>query len=219
VLLVMENLVQIELSYFSLGMFFTFLVLASLLTYILVTRVRQLTRLDYDLVMPPVPMTIQIQIQNAEKAYYSHTSWFRKLVENVQDILSLLFPGWVFRLNFSIGKMRMKPQTIRNLIPWAIDRKFLKIHLQGLSHPSHLLAYFAMQPFVSRWQAAVLIAYLREIHPQLQSMDWATIQDDERLVQKLYSGYMGAGGDWEQWKSSLEPGREAIRRFSLIVRE
>ena len=68
---------------------------------------------------------------------------------------------------------------------------------------------------MSDWQAATLLEWLRLDHPGLQKLDWRTISNDQKLVAKLYSGYMGAGGAWEEWRSSMTPGPEAARRMGL----
>jgi hypothetical protein len=44
-------------------------------------------------------------------------------------------------------------------------------------------------------------------------MDWETIAADDEVIAKLYSGYMGAGGAWEAWRSSMTPGAEARKRL------
>lgn len=211
----MSEKVRIELHYFLFGALITLLLLAFFFFMKFANRVKQLTRLDYDIQMPPIPPAIIERIQKAEAAYYFGASWGRKIIEQCQDVMTLLFPRWVYRLNFSVGRMRMKPHTIRELLSWAIKNQFLKLHTRKDDKQAYLLAYFAMQPFVSRWQAGVYLAYLRELHPVLRSRSWDDIEQDTRLVQKLYSGYMGAGGDWETWLKTAEPGPEAVRRFGL----
>lgn len=44
---------------------------------------------------------------------------------------------------------------------------------------------------------------------------WAEIETQPLLIAKLYSGYMGAGGDWAMWRSQLTPGPVALDRMNL----
>ena len=46
-------------------------------------------------------------------------------------------------------------------------------------------------------------------------MPWSQIAGDRRLTAKLYSGYLGAGGDWAGWKASVEPGAVARKRLGI----
>jgi len=212
----MEKILIIELSFLALGILFASLLILILILWKLSHRISQLTQLDYDIVMPPVPNSVIEKIRIAEANYYSQTSRLRRWMERGQDIFTLLFPRIINRLNFSVGRMRMKPHTIEKLIPWAIEQGYLKLYTPQKKNQSFLLAYFAMQPLISRWQASVVIEHLREQHPQLKSMSWDDIERDSQLIQKIYSGYMGAGNDWKAWKSSLIPGPEAVRRFKKI---
>jgi hypothetical protein len=76
-----------------------------------------------------------------------------------------------------------------------------------------VLPIFALQPSINDWQASVLLEYLRQRHPALRNMKWEVIAADPNAIAKLYSGYMGAGGDWALWKSDLVPG--AVSRDRL----
>ena len=60
-----------------------------------------------------------------------------------------------------------------------------------------------------------MLEHLRRRHPELRDMSWDLITSEPQLVAKLYSGYMGAGGDWETWEVTLTPGPEAVRRMGL----
>ena len=79
----------------------------------------------------------------------------------------------------------------------------------------HLLPYFSEQPVINDWQVAVILESLRRDHPALDNMTWEQIAADPSLVAKVYSGYMGAGGDWDQWRATLTPGPIARTRMRL----
>jgi hypothetical protein len=188
------------------------LVLISLTLAMTVKKMRDLLRLDYRLHPTGVPNKVTRLVQAAESHYYSeHRASLA--VEAVQDVLAIIAPQLVYRFNFSVGRMRMKPKTMETIMPWAIRHRMLSINAREVTELGYMLSYLAMIPNVCRWQAEVYLAKLRSEHPQLSSMDWTAIADDPALIAKLYSGYMGAGGDWQSWKASLEPGPEARRRF------
>ena len=77
------------------------------------------------------------------------------------------------------------------------------------------MAYSSEQPALSEWLAAILVSHLRDRHSLLKDMSWTEIASDPMLIAKLYSGYMGAGGDWDRWGASVRLGPEAMRRMGL----
>ena len=186
--------------------------LITLVFMITVRKMRDLLRLDYKLHDTGVPDRVSRLVQAAESHYYSQHRASR-VFEAIQDVLAIVLPWAVYRFNFSVGRMRMKPRTMESVMPWAIRHRMLTINAREVADLGYLLSYLAMIPNVCRWQAEVYLAKLRAEHPQLATMDWTVIADDPALIAKLYSGYMGAGGDWPGWKASLQPGPEAQRRF------
>lgn len=58
-----------------------------------------------------------------------------------------------------------------------------------------------------------LVVYKR--YRALSSKNWSLIAGSDPLIAKMYSGYMGAGGDWESWKHNEEPGAESRKRFQF----
>ena len=54
---------------------------------------------------------------------------------------------------------------------------------------------YSLIPNVCHWQAEVYLAKLKSEHPQLKQLNWSEIEQNNELIAKLYSGYMGAGGD------------------------
>ena len=109
----------------------------------------------------------------------------------------------------------MKAQTIEDLLPWAIDRKYLILKDIKTEDFAHAVAYFSEQPVLNDWQASVYLEWLRQDHPELVALNWSQIASDRMLVAKLYSGYMGAGGDWDTWRANLTPGVVALSRLGL----
>jgi len=186
-----------------------------IIVVVIVRRFRTLSSIDFKLAPPPIPHIILVAIKTAEMEFYATQPFWRRAVEELQDVLSFLWPGLVYTLNFSVGRYRIKPGTIDDLIPWAIKEGYLVMHSEPNSQARALIAYFSHQPALNDWQISVYLEHLRLDHPDLRSSDWDTISADDALIAKLYSGYMGAGGDWGGWKASLTPGAEANRRFGF----
>lgn len=193
--------------------FFVVLLLCVLLVLVLtIKKMHDLLRLDYTLHETGVPELVVRLVQAAESYYYSQSKT-NTSIEAIEDLLALIAPQIVYRFNFSVGRMRMKPKTMESVILWAIQQKMLTLNTKNAPKLAYLLAYLAIIPNVCRWQAEVYLAKLKSDHPQLADIDWSEIAEKPELIAKLYSGYMGAGGDWEGWKQTLEPGKEARKRF------
>jgi hypothetical protein len=135
------------------------------------------------------------------------------MVEHVQDSMAILSPALIYRLNLSVGPYRMKARTIDDLLSWATDAGFLRIRGDTAEASHAAIAYFAEQPVLGDWEAAIYLEWLRTTHPGLADLSWEEIAQDRALIAKLYSGYMGAGGDMDQWRSTLEPGPVAQERL------
>ena len=193
------------------------LVGALIATLFLHYRTKWLSSFDFELVTPPVPQTVLAQVRAAEERYYASRGLPRRLAEEAEDIAAFLSPALVYRANLSVGPYRIKAATIEELLPFAIEEGYLRGVSDEEGRALRAVAYFSEFPGLSTWGAAVVLEHLRQRHPQLRALDWATIAADPRLVAKLYSGYMGAGGAWEAWESDLEPGPEAKRRFGLTT--
>ncbi|WP_299356174.1 hypothetical protein [uncultured Shimia sp.] len=178
-------------------------------------RAHWLAALEFELTPPPVPFSVLQDIQTAEQTSYAKRSRIRRAAEEAQDVLVFASPGLAYRLNFSVGRYRMKAQTIEDLLPWAIDQKYLDLKNIREEDFTHAIAYFSEQPVLNDWQASVYLEWLRQDHPELAAMNWSQIAADPMLVAKLYSGYMGAGGDWKTWRMNLTPGVVALKRLGL----
>lgn len=178
-------------------------------------RAKWLAQYEFELVPPPVPQSVLQRVREAERKSYAEVALWRRTAEEMQDILAFASPWLAYRMNFSLGNYRIKSHTIEKILPWAVSEGFLKLEERPDHRARYALAYFAEQPSMNTWQAAILLAWLREDHPKLKEIAWSDIATNPKLVAKLYSGYMGAGGAWEAWRGSLQPGPEARRRLGL----
>lgn len=184
--------------------------------YAMKERAHWLASLSFTLSPPDVPKEVLRDVQTAEETFYGNRAWARRFAEDLQDVLVFASPELAYRLNFSVGRYRIKAQTIRDRLSWAQDNGYLKLH-DGTSEEafSHANAYFSEQPSLNDWQASIYLEWLRQDHPDLSKQTWAEIASDPKLVAKVYSGYMGAGGDWALWRSNLTPGPVALSRMNL----
>ena len=198
-----------------LGAISAFILGAVLAAFFLHLRVQSLASVDFRITYPDVPVEVTNAIKAAEAEYYDDQGFVRRLTEEAEDILALLWPGGVSALNLSVGPYRIKAETIRSLLPWAIEEGYLTIVDVEQDRALSAIAYFSEQPALADWGATVVLEQLRQRHPELRRIPWERIAADPRIVAKLYSGYMGAGGDWETWEGSLTPGPEALRRMGL----
>lgn len=178
-------------------------------------RKHQLQGLTFHLSGPEVPVAILDAVRDAEAHFYRDLGFFRRRIEDVQDVLSFVAPELIYRLNVSVGPYRIKVRSVEGLIDEATGRGYLTLEAAPGQTLAELLPYFSMQPVINQWLAALLLQHLKEEHPTLATLPWSRIAGDRRLTAKLYSGYMGAGGDWADWKASIEPGAVARKRLGL----
>jgi len=181
-------------------------------------RYRRLAAADFEISAPPVPRSVLASIKTAEKQAYAQEPFARRVAEYLQDVLTFLVPSLTYRLDFSVGRYRIKPATIEAAAEWAVEAGYLTMHVDPDPGLRHLLPYFSEQPVLNDWQVAVILERLRLDHPRLRDCTWDEVAADPWLVAKLYSGYMGAGGDWEQWRATLTPGSVAQQRLGLAGR-
>lgn len=178
-------------------------------------RARSLAAIDFRITYAPVPVSVTDAVRAAEAEYYAAQGPLRAIAEEAEDILTFLWPTAVTRLNLSVGPYRMKAETLRDLLPWAISEGYLTVVEADPRRAIGAIAYFSEQPAVADWGAALILESLRLRHPDLRKMDWDAIAAQPERVAKLYSGYMGAGGDWAAWEATLAPGPEAKRRLRI----
>ena len=178
-------------------------------------RAHWLASLEFELRPPPVPGSILATIRNAERASYEDRSTIRRLAEEAQDVLVFASPEIAYRMNFSVGRYRIKAKTIEEILPWAIRQRFVVLKETTPEDFAHALAYFSEQPGLNDWQAATYLEWLKQDHPMLTDTSWSEIASDPERIAKLYSGYMGAGGAWDLWRADLTPGAVARERLGL----
>lgn len=169
-------------------------------------RTQLLATMNFRTHGPVVPGNVLRAVRGAEARAYEDMGIGRRLVEDAQDALALLWPGFAFSRDFSLGPYRIKASTVRTTLDFALNEGYLTLSSAKASRYSELLPFFVLQPSISDWPASVLLEYLRQRHPGLARMTWGEIAADPAAIAKLYSGYMGAGGDWERWAAHLVPG-------------
>jgi hypothetical protein len=182
----------------TVGGFIAGIVIALIGVFALLFRIRaRLQELDFHLTSPEVPVPLLNTVKQAEMRYFQELPLFRRGIEASQDVVALFWPQLAFALNISVGAYRIKPQTIHTLIQFAIEEKYLQMRIPEDYRFDSFLSYFSMQPALNDWQAALLLQKLKMKHPATMEVSWQQIGSSPRLVAKLYSGCMGAGGDWE----------------------
>ena len=182
-------------------------------------RVQSLAAVDFTLTAPPVPPQVVRAVREAEHGYYAAQGPVRRAAEGLQDVAAILHPPLVYALDFSVGPFHLKGRTLERTIPWAAERGYLQVHDAPVRDFHWLYVYLAEQPGLADWGAAVHLEWLRQEHPGLRALSWEEIAADPSLVAKVYSGYIGAGGDWEGWAADLTPGPVAAARLGLAPQE
>ena len=183
--------------------------------WVMKERAHWLASLEFELNPPPVPASILAKVREAESRSYQSRPLIRRLVEEAQDVVVFVSPEMAYKLNFSVGRYRIKAKTIEDILPWAIERPFVVLEKSSPADFAHALAYFSEQPGLNDWQAAIYLQWLKEDHPLMAELAWLEIEAEPELIAKLYSGYMGAGGAWKLWREDLIPGSVAQERLGL----
>lgn len=212
----MENFEEMNVRDYidiSIGEFLGLITAIIIVVVVIYRRFRALSSIDFKLKPPEIPRVVLVSIKTAEAEYYGAQPRWRRTVESLQDFLTFISPALVYKLNFSVGRYRIKPHTIDDLIDWAVKSDFLEMHSEHDKASKSLIAYFSHQPAINDWQISIYLERLRLDHPMLRNSNWSEIGASDRLIAKLYSGYMGAGGDWEAWKSNESAGAESKKRF------
>ena len=176
-------------------------------------RSQLLATMDFRTHGPVVPDNVLDTVRNAELQSYHDMGFFRQRAEDAQDAIALMAPRLAFAWNFSLGPYRIKASTVDETLDFALQRGYLTLDSERSSKYNEVIPFFVMQPSLNDWEASVLLEYLKQRHPELRKMTWEQIAADPTAIAKLYSGYMGAGGDWRGWESSLEPGAVAKQRL------
>lgn len=162
----------------------------------------------------PVPREVLFQIRCAEATYYESRPAWRRAAENVQDAVAIAVPALAYRFDWSVGSYRIKAKTVEKLLRWAEDQGYLWMSEETRDARHSAISYFAEMPVLSRWEASLYLEWLRQEHPQLRNLSWKQIAASDEKVAKIYSGYMGAGGDMDLWRKTDEPGAVAVGRLA-----
>lgn len=167
----------------------------------------------YKLKMEKVPRVVLFSVQTAEEAAYARTSRIRYIVESILDILAFLSPKFIFKRNYSVGSYRLKSKSAQLAIRWAVRNKKLIIYDKNYRDFTENLPQFIVSPRYGEDIARLVLEKLRCSHPLLKKIRWVDIAKDDYLIAKIYSGYMGAGGDMREWRKNLQPGKVARKRL------
>lgn len=176
-------------------------------------RRRAISALAFDLHPPPVPARVLDAVREAEARHYAGVGAVRRRLETLQDAAAAWLPDLVALADWSVGPYRVRPSTIAPLLPWARAQGWFVPRGPRALSVRAALAHFAVRRSTGAWQAAVLLEHLSTRHPALRGLDWQAIATDPQRVALLYSGYLGAGGDWAGWRATPKPGAEALRRM------
>ena len=206
-----------SLTSLIVGFCFGVVCVVALLLFTTHRRVRMLDSLDFSITGPDVPRNVIDAVRQAEAVFYDDLTGWRRVVEDTQDALGLIWPQLVYRFDFSVGAFRIKAHTIHGLLEYGIEHGYLEIRSARERRLNKALPYLALQPLLNEWQAALVLQSLKERHPQLRDRSWESLAGDENAIATLYSGYMGAGGAWQLWESDLKPG--AVSRYRLGFHE
>ena len=134
-------------------------------------------------------------------------------IERLQDTAARVDPLGAYLANWSIGRYNIRPRVARV----ALDRAFANDAAAAYGYQrrpgNEALVRDIMDPERDSALVRAILARLRHQHPVLRTMRWDEIEASDRLIAKLYSGYLGAGHDWNGWKADTTPGREASERL------
>jgi len=205
--------VRVELRWLVVGLVVGVLLVLILLAIALTRRARLLEGLDFRINGPDVPQNVLMAVKAAERAAYSEMPTPRRLAEDAQDALTMLWPQMVYRLDFSIGAYRIKAHTVHQLLDYAIEQGYLTLYTPRGRRLNKALPLLAIQPGLNDWQAALVLQSLKDRHPMMRDRRWNDIAADPNAIAALYSGYTGAGGAWTLWESDVQPGPVSRHRL------
>lgn len=172
-----------------------------------------LATMDFRTHGPDVPDNVLDAVRGAELKAYDDMGPLRRTAEDLQDAIALLSPRLAFARDFSLGPYRIKASTVRETLDYALAKDYLTVRSEPSGEYKDVLPQFALQPSINDWEAGVLLDFLKTRHPQLRTMTWDQIAADQNAIAKLYSGYMGAGGDWTTWEADTVPGAVSRERL------
>lgn len=150
-------------------------------------------------------------ILSAEGEWENNLGKSRFFIEKVQDFIANTSPLLARKLDFSVGSFNIKPSTARNAVNWAKYKKKVKV----IKNEEEIVPAI-MSTRKSKNIVKTILLMLKESHPQLKQLSWKQIERNKRFIMKLYSGYMGAGGDWNRWRRTIQPGKIAQTRMMFL---
>lgn len=117
--------------------------------------------------------------------------------------------------NASVGPFNIRPQTARQALSAAIQRGCgPELGFPTLPADVEIIASI-LDPQRAVVVVQAILVELRAAHPLLRDLSWQQIEASDELIAKLYSGYLGAGGQWDAWRADAQPGPEALRRLEF----
>jgi hypothetical protein len=152
-------------------------------------------------------------VGTAEEMWQAQLSPLRGTAEQFQDQAARSVPLEAYAADWSIGRYNIRPSTARSALDWAFEQGIAGDY--GYEHrPSdEEIVGHIMDSEKAPALVKLILARLRDDHPALRDVTWDTIEATDQYIAKLYSGYLGAGGAWEAWRSNLIPGDEARQRL------
>jgi hypothetical protein len=152
-------------------------------------------------------------VGTAEVAWQAQLSPLRAVAEQWQDQTASSAPLEAYAADSSIGRFNIRPSTERSALDWAFAQGITAEFGYHQPPGDEEIVRDIMDPSRASSLVKLILAQLRDSHPALRGMTWDTIEAADRYIAKLYSGYLGAGGAWEAWRSNLLPGDEARQRL------
>ncbi|MCI0732050.1 MAG: WXG100 family type VII secretion target [Chloroflexi bacterium] len=162
-----------------------------------------------------VPDSVLTTVLKAEEQWQEDLNFVREWAEEEQDNFALENPREAFGKNQSIGRYNIEPKTAKEALEWAFQNSIADEYGFSEMPSDEEIVKLIMNKNSDSKLVALRLSQLKDMHPQLREMSWGEINSNPNYVAKLYSGYMGAGGAWDQWLSNLEPGPEAKERLNL----
>lgn len=159
------------------------------------------------------PIWLVDVIRSAEETWQEQLNPLRRLTEVSQENLARLEPALVASQDYSIGTCNVRPSAARQAANWIIEQGWAyQVGIPVSISDIELVGWIMDSAREARIVQCILMR-LRASHPMLMALSWEQIAQDDLLIAKLYSGYMGAGGAWGKWLDNLQPGSEALLRL------
>lgn len=152
-------------------------------------------------------------VGTVEEGWQAQLSPLRAAAEQFQDEAARSAPLETYAADWSIGRFNIRPSTARSALDWAFTQGIAADFGYDRPLDDEEVVRDIMDPDRAASLVKLILAQLRDDHPGLREKTWDTIEATDQYLAKLYSGYLGAGGAWEAWRSDLLPGDEARLRL------